>query len=156
MASITFTPIKRDGSLDTTVITITGKGMPTGADVEDNTTSISYNTVLGDFIDNPIALKRKLILKWDILDDSLINQLYFNGLLEREKTNKRRFYKIEVTGNSELAAKIQSISTDGIFYMGTPVRTTYLGEMGNTKFWSIEIHFIQKSPYALGGIPGVN
>lgn len=147
---ITFTPIKSDGTPDTThKVEITGNSLPTSFDVQDNTTSISYNTVLGDFVDFPIALKRKVILKWDILSDTQIDALYFNGLLNAEKINNRRFYKIAVSGDAALQRKLESISADGVYYLGTPVECNRLGENGSAAYYSIELHFIQVIAYSL-------
>lgn len=146
----TFTPIKADGTSDTSHrVEITGDALPTTADIQDNTTSISYNTVLGDFVDFPIALKRKLILKWDILSDTQIDALYYDGLLLAEKTNKRRFYRISITGDSELNKKMEALSTDSIYYLGTPVEWSRIAENGSTTYYSGELHFIQVIAYSL-------
>lgn len=153
--SIKFTPIKKDGTSDSTIITLTGSLLPTNVESQDNTTSISYNTVLGDFVDFPIALKRKVMMTWDILSDTQVDTLYYNGLLARVKANKRRFFKIDVLPTSgdtkaiELAKKIQSISANGIFYLGTPVSFKRIGENGGVTFYSGELHFIQVTGYTL-------
>lgn len=152
--NITFTPVKADGTLDTTVITLSGNKLPTNVEVQDSTTSISYNTALGQFVDFPIALKRKIMMKWDILSDAAIDSLYFDGLLSREKTNKRRFFKIAVSGDAELKKKLESISSDGIYYLGTPVNAKELANNKSSTYYSLELHFIQTAPYQLGYIPG--
>lgn len=138
-------------------VTLSAELLPTTVDSQDNTTSISYNTVIGDFVDFPIALKRKVIMKWDILSDEQVDTLYYDGLLNIVKTNKRRFFEIVVTGNTELNKKIHSISNNGIFYLGTPVEFSRLSENNGTTFWSGELHFIQQTAYALNNpTQGIN
>lgn len=155
--TIKFEGIMRDKSAGTGSISITEDLLPTTVDTDDNTTSISYNTVLGDFVDFPIALKRKVIMKWDILSDSQLDTLYYNGILSAIKSNGSRFFKITVTGNDELKKKIESVNNDGIFYVGTPVKFSRLSENNNITYWSGELHFIQVSPYTLNNpTSGIN
>lgn len=145
---IKFLGVKADNTRSGQV-TLSADLLPTTVDVQDNTTSISYNTVLGDFVDFPIAIKRKVVMKFDILSDSQVDALYFDGLLNIVKTNKRRFFEVQVTGDNELAKKIHSVSSNRVFYLGTPVEFSRLGETDGITYYSGEIHLIQVTAYSL-------
>lgn len=141
--TITFQAVDRSYANVGQSISISGKALPSSVSIQDNTTSISYNTALGEFIDLPIALKRKLELKWDILSGSQVNALYYTGLLTLIKSARSRYFRITTSGSNDIVNKLQAIGSSNIFYLGTPVTFNRIGENGTTTYYSGELHFIQ-------------
>lgn len=134
---------------------------PTAYSREDNLVSLSWNDLNGNFCDRLICSKRKLVLKWDVIDYQNLNRLLYDntdstvwdtyaGLYGIINRTKHRFFHVKFNINC-----IPCLPENGIYYLGTPTKIERIGGpshnntisnnvrgASNTLF-SVELHFIQ-------------
>lgn len=116
---------------------------PTGYSNDDNFISLSFNTINGTFRDKLIALKKKIIWKFDAISETDLEAMYYDGILQTITDNKNRFFYIETDSK---------IMKTGLYYLGTPSQFSWLGESGGISWYTGELHWIEVDGQKLNNI----
>lgn len=118
---------------------------PTSFSSDDNFTSVSFNDISGTFHDKLIAYKKKIIWKFDAIDETALGAMYYSpaGIIGQIKTYKNRIFGISSTLPG---------MPSGIYYLGTPSSFSFIGQSGGKRWYTGELHWIEVDGVKLNSV----
>jgi len=118
---------------------------PSSYSSDDNFTSVSFNDISGTFHDKLVCYKKKFIWKFDAISGVDLNRMYYgpDGIIGQIKKYKSRIFGI----SSNLMGM-----PSGLYYLGTPSSFNFIGQSGDIRWYTGELHWIEVDGVKLNSI----